>query len=952
MTAEGLGLAVLTEPDPRLLQDLRAALGQARVLATPLDRLARSADASIYRLVPEAVVRPRDVAQLRALFQLARRHGRPLTFRAAGTSLSGQAVGHGLLVELAHDWGAFRILDDGRRVWSQPGVTGGLVNRRLAPLGRRLGPDPASIDAAMLGGILANNASGMCCGTAENSYRTLESLGVLLADGTLVDSGRPGADERLPESLRRGLLALRDDVRADAALAARIRAKFTGKNTTGYSLNALLDFDSPAEILARLMVGSQGTLGFVTEATLRTVPEPPLRATALLLFDRLREAGALVPALAAAGVLALEILDAASLRSQSGARSLPVALGGDTAALLVEVAAAGETELAAAIERAQAALRGAPLAAPASFTRDPDERARHWQLRKGLFPSVGAARPAGTSVVIEDVAFPVSRLAEAIADLQALFARHGYAGTAIFGHAREGNLHFTLAEDFADPRAVARYDAFMRALVALVVGRYDGALKAEHGSGRNMAPFVRDEWGEAAYEAMRRLKRLLDPEGLLNPGVLLSDDPGAHLRHLKDLPAVSPLVDRCIECGFCEPRCPSRDATLSPRQRIVARRALARLGKGGAAAALREQLEAGFERAGLQTCVGDGSCAAACPVEIDTGALVKGLKAARHPAWAQALAGLTARHFALTASAARAALSAAALLRAVPGGARLLEAAGEALHGLAPALVPELPPALALPRPAPPLSRRRVATRSGREAVYFPTCLTRVIGALPGEPARSLSETVLEALEAAGWAVRVVPRVERLCCGVPFASKGFPEAARAAGRRAAEAAWEISDQGRRPILTDASPCAAQLARALRELDPDGAVLDFTAFWVRHGLPHLARVARLPGEVALHPTCTLLQAGGLPDLRRVAEAHAEQVFVPAAAECCGFAGDRGFLVPEVTAAATRREAEELREGHGAAGAYSTCRTCEIGMTRATGRPWRHVAELVRDSLRQS
>ena len=943
---------MLPEPDPRLLQDLCQALGPGRVLANPLDRLARSADASIYRLVPEAVVRPRGVAQVRALFQVARRHGRSLTFRAAGTSLSGQAVTGSILVELAHDWGAFRVLDDGRRVWSQPGVTGGLVNRRLAPLGYRLGPDPASIDAAMLGGILANNASGMCCGTAESSYRTLESLSVLLADGTLVETGRPGADERLPEALRRGLLALRDDLRGDAALAARVRHKFVGKNTTGYRLDAFLDFDAPAEILARLMVGSQGTLGFVAEATLRTVPELPLRATALLLFDRLREAGAVVPALAAAGVLALEILDAASLRSQAGARALPVALGDDTAGLLVEVAAADETELATAVERAQAALRGAPLAAPAAFTRDPEERARHWTLRKGLFPSVGAARPPGTSVVIEDVAFPVPRLAEAIADLQALFARHGYAGTAVFGHAREGNLHFTLAEDFGDARAVERYDGFMRALVELVVGRYDGALKAEHGSGRNMAPFVRDEWGPAAYEVMWRLKRLLDPEGLLNPGVLLSDDPRAHLRHLKDLPAVSPLVDRCIECGFCEPRCPSRDASLSPRQRIAARRALARLGRGGAEESLRAELESAFEGAGLQTCVGDGSCAAACPVEIDTGALVKELKAARHPAWAKALAGLAARHFALTSAAARAALSAAGLLRAVPGGSSLLQAAAEVLHALAPTLVPELPPALALPRPAPPLTRRRVATRSGREAVYFPTCLTRVIGPLPGEPGTSLAETVLEALEAAGWAVRVAPRVESLCCGVPFASKGFPEAAREAGRRAAEAVWQLSEQGRRPILADASPCAAQLDQALRALHPDGAVLDFAAFWARHGLPHLARVTRLPGEVALHPTCTLLHAGGLPELRRVAEAHAERAFVPAAAECCGFAGDRGFLVPEVTAAATRREAAELGEGRGAAGAYSTCRTCEIGLTRATGRPWRHLAELVRDSLRRS
>lgn len=943
---------MLPDPDPRLLLDLREALGPARVLATPLDRLARSADASIYRLVPEVVVRPRDLAQMRALLQVAGRHRRSLTFRAAGTSLSGQAVGDSLLVELAHDWTAFRVLDDGRRVWSQPGVTGGLINRRLAPLGYRLGPDPASVDAAMLGGILANNASGMCCGTAENSYRTLESLSLLLADGTLVETGRPGADLRLPGALQRGLQALRDDVRRDQVLAGRIRAKFAGKNTTGYSLNAFLDFDSPTEILARLMVGSQGTLGFVAEATLRTVPELPLRATALLLFDRLREAGAVVPALAAAGVLALEILDAASLRSQAGARALPLALGGDTAALLVEVAAEDEAGLAQGVARAEAALRGAALAAQASFTRDPGERARHWRLRKGLFPAVGAARPEGTSVVIEDVAFPVPRLAEAVADLQALFARHGYAGTAIFGHAREGNLHFTLAEDFGDARAVARYDGFMRALVDLVVGRYDGALKAEHGSGRNMAPFVRDEWGEAAYAIMRRLKRLLDPGGLLNPGVLLSEDPRAHLRNLKDLPPVSPLVDRCIECGYCEPRCPSRDATLSPRQRIVARRALARLRSDSTGLGLRAQLEASYEQAGLATCVGDGMCAAACPVEIDTGALVKELKAARHPAWAHGLAGLAARHFALTAGAARAALRAATTLRGVPGGATLIAAAGEVLHGVAPTLLPELPPAMVLPHPAPPLSRRRVATRSGREAVYFPTCLTRVIGALPGEPVGSLSETVLETLEAAGWAVRVPPRVERLCCGVPLASKGFPEAARAAGGRAAQAVWELSEHGHRPILTDASPCALQLSQALSELAPGSSVLDFTAFWARYGLPHLARVGRVPGEVVLHPTCTLQKAGGLADLRRVAEAHAERVFVPAAAECCGFAGDRGFLVPEVAAAATRREAEELREGRGQAGCYSTCRTCEIGLTRATGRPWRHVAELVRDSLRQS
>jgi D-lactate dehydrogenase len=835
------------------------------------------------------------------------------------------------------------------------------VNRLLRPFGYRLGPDPASLEAAMLGGIVANNASGMCCGVARNSYHTLESLRVLLADGTLVDSARPDASALLPARLHRGLVTLRERLRGDPPLAARVRAKFATKNTTGYSLQALLDHDDPAQILAHLMVGSQGTLGFLVDVTLRTVPEPALRGTALWFFSSLADAAALVPELAAAGVEALELLDAACLRA------LAIDVAGATSALLVEVVAGDEAELERVERRARATLGSVRPVDASDFTREPEARAALWRLRKGLLPAVGGRRPVGTAVVIEDVAVPVARLAEAIADLQALLQTHGYASTAIFGHAKDGNLHFVLAEDFGNAQAVARYGAFMRALVDLIVGRYDGALKAEHGSGRNMAAFVRDEWGAPAYALMRDIKTLLDPDGVLNPGVLLSDDPAAHLRDLKALPTVSPLVDRCIECGFCEPRCPSRDVTLSPRQRIVARRALVAL--PAAQAHTAAALEQGFDYEGLRTCVGDGMCATDCPVGIDTGALVKELVAARHSRVARRLAATASRSMGMTLGLARTGLRLAGALRRVPGGDGLLAGITQRLHARAPTVIPRLPKDLALP-PAAAAARRLWARsdfhhgllgpRGPRDTpvVYLPACPGRVFGSARESPAHALPTLVQEVLRAAGFVACLPPGAGALCCGLAFASKGHEDVAHALGMRAlaALAAAAHATDGL-AIVTDASPCASRLAMLARDECRGIEVLDLPAFWARHALPRLApggshagTFARVPGVTVLHPTCALRRAGGQPDLLRVAQAHAERVHVPVTAECCGFGGDRGFLVPEVTAAATRREAEEIRAlGPDVSGCYSTCRTCEIGLARALGQPCDGLPELLHRSL---
>lgn len=938
----------MREPDPALLRDLGRVLGPGRVLARPLDRLARSADASIYRLIPEAVVRPRGLDDVRGLLACARRHRRGLTFRTAGTSLSGQAVTDQILVELAHDWGRFRILDEGARIWSQPGVVGGHLNRRLAPHARRLGSDPASIDACMIGGIVANNSSGMCCGTSQNAYRMLESMTFMLADGTVVDTAQPDADARLAEErpqLHAAVERLRDQVRASDALREVIGRRFALKNTTGYSLQALLEHDRPSEILAHLMVGSEGTLGFVADVTLRTVPDPPLRATALLYFEELREAGAAVAPLTAAGAVAQEIMDAASLRSQAEDRAQPFEIGDRTAALLVEMRESDQGALDGAVARALDALADRPLLAPPEFTRDPLAREAHWRLRKGLFPAVGGMRPPGTAVVIEDVAVPPSRLAEAIDDLRALFVRHGFDDAIVFGHARDGNLHFVFARDFARPDVVAAYDAFMRELASMITGRYDGSLKAEHGSGRNMAPFVRDEWGEEAYALMWRIKRLLDPDDILNPGVLLSDDPEAHLRHLKPLTIVSPTVDKCIECGFCEPRCPSRDLTLSPRQRIVAAREMARLLASDSAAdrAAARSVREDFGYEGEATCAGDSMCRTSCPVKIDTGVLVKEMRAAGHSSAARSLASFLADHMAATTAAARAGLRVAHAVRRIPGGARMLDVPSGWGHRVLPDLLPHLRAGMHLPAVA---SARARARSEGLPVVLFPSCLTRVFG--PEEPGAPGVDSVLD---AAGFAVREPGGMAGLCCGMPFASKGFSQAARRAGARALDALWRVSDEGRLAVVTDASPCAGTLQEHARaDASRPLRVLDFPSFWAAEGLARRPP-ARRKALAVVHPTCTLVKNGGLPDLLTVARACADEVFVPAAAECCGFAGDKGFLAPELTEAATRREAAEVREvlAGREADLYSTCRTCEIGMTRAVGRPYRSLAQLVAETL---
>ncbi len=948
-----------------IVRDLQTLLGATQVLHKRIDLEARAGDASIYRLVPRVVVLPRDEEDLAKLLNYCRSNRFYLTFRAAGTSLSGQAVTDGILVDVATYWRGIRILEDGKKIALQPGVIGARANEVLAQYNRKIGPDPASINACMVGGIAANNASGMCCDVAGNSYHTMASMRFMLADGLVIDSAEPDADSILKmkrPDLYEGLLEIRREILATPGLADRIRQKFAIKNTCGYSLNAFVDFDRPINILTHLLIGSEGTLGFISEITYHTIHEFALKATALVFFEQFVDAHRSVKPLAEAGAAVVEIMDSAAMRSVEGEMHYDFAVRPEMGALLVEFQEPDEDSLRSRLGEAERILSAFKLLTPAEFTRDPQKREQYWHMRKGLFPSVGAMRRTGTAVIIEDVCVRPEQLADCAVDLQGLFAKHEFPDTIIFGHAKAGNLHFVICTDFADPRQRENYAHLMDDVMELIVKKYDGSLKGEHGTGRNVAPYVKLEWGEDLYAIMRRVKTLLDPDNILNPGVILNDDPEVHLKHLKTMPPVSPTVDKCIECGYCESKCPSRYLTLTPRQRIAILRQVAALETNPHAdpSILRELKEA-YAYSGLDTCATDSLCATACPVAIDTGELVKNLRAEMHGRMSKSIAKYVARHFGQAAQGVRMGLGAVSLVG--KRGEKVVRKIAEGVHRLSRGATPALPDHIPLPRPA---QRFRPVPPSteGQPLLYFASCLTRTMGTLPGESVPvGLAEATLSVLRACGYAPFVPEELSDYCCGQPFISKGFPEAAKIAAERMVDFLWDASLGGTYPIVCDTSPCSGTIILTYGKLLQGDhyrrwkslRLYDFPVFMAHEVLPRKTEWPKLPGTVVLHPTCTLTKIGGTPALRRLAETLCEQVIVPLDAGCCGFAGDRGFLVPELTESATRLESLEVSRL--IAGAkppvrfLSTSRTCELGMTAATGHVYSSIVYLCYEALVQ-
>jgi len=926
-----------------LHQRLSEKIDPKRMFHDPLFTLAFGTDASFYRMIPKIVVKAKDEQEISFILEETNKLELPVTFRAAGTSLSGQAISDSVLVIAGEHWKKYKILSNGEKIRLQPGLIGSKVNNLLAPYKRKIGPDPASINSAMIGGIAANNASGMCCGTADNSYQTVAGMKIIFYDGTVLDTcdsqSKTAFQKKHPQIISE-LTQLGQSVKENIPLADRIRHKFKIKNTTGYSLNALVDFGDPFDIIEHLMIGSEGTLGFIAEITYRTVEELPFKASAMIVFHDIEKAcNAVLLLKSEPTVSTAELIDRAGLRSIENEPGIPgwiAELSNTATALLVETRSENKETLENQISRIKNTIKTIPVEIPVHFTDIPAEYNLYWKIRKGLFPSVGAVRKTGTTVIIEDVAFPLHRLAEATLDLQSLLKKYNYNEAVIFGHALDGNLHFVFTQDFATSEEITRYEIFMQEVVNLVVQKYDGSLKAEHGTGRNMAPFIEFEWGADAFKLMKQIKRIFDPKNLLNPGVILNDDAKVHLKNLKPLPPANEKVDKCIECGFCEPSCVSAELTLSPRQRIAVYREISRLKASGEEPHIAAALVNQFSYAGDETCATDGLCAISCPVKIDTGKLVKELRFQNITAKQAKTAMWIANHMELVTSLARKALLLINFFHTILG-TRLMKIISGGMRKLSGNRIPLW--TASMPSGAKKIKVNPEVSDNAKKVVYFPSCINRSMGTSKGYNSEvQLTEKMQQLIRKAGFDVIFPERMNELCCGMAFSSKGFKEAGLHKSKDLEASLWLASNYGSYPILCDMSPC---LYTMKENMNPHLKLYEPVGFILEYLLPNL-EITPLDETITVFPVCSMKKMGLEEQLVQLAEMCATKVVVPET-NCCGFAGDRGFSYPELNSHGLRYMKDQLPNSVKIG--YSTSRTCEIGLTENSGITHQSIVYLV-------
>ncbi|MFN0047544.1 MAG: FAD-binding and (Fe-S)-binding domain-containing protein [Cytophagales bacterium] len=939
-----------------MLQELERILPKSRIKARLIDLLGYGSDAGFYKLTPKAVVMPESVAEIQALFQFSHQNNIPITFRTGGTSLSGQAITDGILVELSQYWRKIWVENEGKQIRVQPGVIGAIANAHLKRYKTKIGPDPSSISSAMMGGILSNNSSGMCCGVHFNAYHTLKYISFVLPDGIFFNTEIKEDYYRFEQNkIAIGIQLLRDKILTDNALLSKIRKKYKTKNTVGYGLNAFVDYSHPLDIFAHLLVGGEGTLAFISEAVLDTIPDFTFKATSLLYFNDIAKACEATIPIKESGAIAIELMDRASLRSIENIKGVPddlKFLPPSAAALLIEYQANDIETLNASIEKFYSL--GIETLNKIAFTKNALEQALLWKVRKGMFPSVGAIRAQGTSVILEDIAFPIERMAAAIADLQLLFTKYRYENAIIFGHAKDGNIHFVITQTFNNPQQIDRYDRFMNEVIDLVVNKYEGALKAEHGTGRNMAPFVETEWGGTAYQIMTELKALVDPHNLLNPGVIINSDAKAHIKNLKKMPAVEQEVDKCIECGACEPKCPSKDLTLSPRRRIVVRREMELLKASHQNGKLRELVK-DFEYSGIETCAVDGMCAIDCPVDINTGDLIKRLRAENHSETANRIALLIAKNFKLAELCINFALKTGELCNHFFG--------KNTMHNIS-SLLRKLFHFF-------PLWNKQLASNTSISTIYtdniadvnpenptfiyYSACLSRMMGS-PQKEKKSIQQTFIDVTKKAGVNLFVPQNIQNACCGQAFISKGYLSAYEHTVNETISSLWQSSQEGKLAIVLDLSSCTQTLHACRPYLTVENQakfdkllIFDSVDFLHDTILPLLKnKVINKKTKIALHPVCSLGKLGLNQKFKSIAEACAEEVTIPINAGCCGMAGDRGFLVPELTHSATKVEISEL-ENKKYNGYYSSAKTCEMAMTESSGKNYQSIVYLIDEVL---
>ncbi|GHE98673.1 FAD-binding and (Fe-S)-binding domain-containing protein [Thalassotalea profundi] len=932
------------------------------VIENELQRYAYGTDASFYRLTPKLVINISSEEQLIQVIKLSNQYLIPITFRAAGTSLSGQAITDSVLIILSHNWSNIDVLEKGRKVKLQPGVIGSHANRALASYGRKIGPDPASINSCKVGGIAANNSSGMCCGVKHNSYHTLADIRIVLPNGSVLDTANLLSRQefvRNNPALIFNVTKLAEKIKQDERLANKIAHKYRLKNTMGYGVNALLEYTDPIDIISHLMVGSEGTLGFIADITYNTIAIDEFSSVGLFVFDDMKVTCELVQQLANEDVSAIELMDGSALNSVSDKLQHFISidkLSHDHVGLLIEISSntlKGLKGLKGKQIQTEQHINncGAHLIASKAFTQETPDIEKLWSIRKGMFPAVGAARAIGTTVIIEDVALPLPDLADGVEKLQQLFQQYGYYEAIIFGHALDGNLHFVFTQSFDEESEVQRYSDFMRSVSTLIAIDFNGSLKAEHGTGRNMAPFVEMEWGKDIYQVMKSIKEAFDPLNIFNPGVIINDNSHAHLLDLKSLPKAHSVVDKCIECGFCESVCPSKDYTLTPRQRIAVWRRINELKATDKFDTLNQSenitynnLQKDYQFYGVDSCAATGLCAHECPVGIDTGKFIQSLRADKKSS--QWLMSQSAQHFSKVVWGANKAI------KLVNKTSQLLgpKKTKVLFHWLNKLSFNQIPHwQNSWPNGEGQLlhnqdidSKHKINKEAKKvqlnKVVFISSCTNRVFATdNNAQDKRSLISAFSSVLTKANIELIIPKGVNSLCCGKPWLSKGNTLIAEQKAQQFIDMVTDASENGRWPIVIDASPCAL----ALDELK-GFKIQELSEYLLTSVVPHIT-ITKTLEPIMLHKTCSSIQRDGATALTTLASLCCDNIIIPNDIYCCGFAGDKGFFLPELNKNALAPLAAQIpNDCHRG---ISNSRTCEIGLSEHSKLPYQSIVYLL-------
>jgi FAD/FMN-containing dehydrogenase/Fe-S oxidoreductase len=892
-----------------------------------------SYDASVYRRVPLGVVFPRSEEDVAAAVRVAREHEVPLTTRGGGTSIAGNAIGEGLVLDLSRHLNRIVEVDPERRLARvQPGVVLDDLNAAAGRYGLRFGPDPSSRSRCVLGGMIGNNACGTRALVYGRTSDNVDELDILRYDGTRMTAGAQGQDPGDP--FVEGLRALRD--RHLATIRTSL-GRFP-RQVSGYGLEHLLPENGFH--LARALVGSEGTCAITLGATLRLVAEPDTKVLVIAGFPDFVAAGEAVPRVLEHGPSACEGLDAQIVdMARGGDRS---GLPDGTSWLLVELTGAD------AEERARVLAAEFPGALVAT---DRARQAAVWKIRTDG-AGLATRAPDGSQAWPgwEDSAVPPDRLGGYLGDLRELFARRGVHGAA-YGHFGEGCLHIRIDFDLMSERGRREFREVIEEATRLVAA-HGGSPSGEHGDGRARSDVLPLVYDEDTLRAFREFKGAWDPAGRMNPGILVDPEPvddrlrtdGMRPAPRTFLPFAGDHGDfrqalhRCVGVGKCRSQaggvmCPSFRATQDEKDSTR-----------GRARALEEMLRGDLDTEGwrssavhdaLDLCLSCKGCSADCPVSVDMATYKSEFLHQHYRRRIRPMAHYSLGWLPLWLRVIRGPLR----LASSPGrAARALAALGKRLGGVA--------PERDLPAPArQPFTRwfrRRTAPAGGEgrpQVLLWPDTFTDHFTPSAGRAA-------VRVLEEAGYEVLLPSR--RVCCGLTWMSTGQLTVARDIARRSLEAIHPYAAKGI-PIVGLEPSCTAALRSDWEKLLPDDerladlrirtlAELLEEAGWTP---PHVPRKAL--AQIHCHQYAELGQDADL----RLLKAAGVEVEIPDSG-CCGLAGNFGFERGHYdvsVAVAERALAPAVREAPPETIVLADGFSCRTQIEQLTGRQAVHLAEVL-------